>query len=103
MKTVIYIDDEVDSKKTLNFKFENVTVYNFSEIEAMGKTKQYSIVDTKPDDIFTLICKSDFSTPPRDLHTYRILFIDTSGSTGDPKGVMLLEKVWHSNLTKYVL
>jgi long-subunit acyl-CoA synthetase (AMP-forming) len=36
------------------------------------------------------------------MYTYNTTFIDTSGSTGDPKGVIMLEKVWHSNLTKYV-
>jgi acyl-CoA synthetase (AMP-forming)/AMP-acid ligase II len=97
------MDDEFDSKSTLNFKFENVAVYNFSEIEAMGKSnKQYSFVDTKPDDIFTLVCKCHFRGLSRNMYTYNTTFIDTSGSTGDPKGVIILEKVWHSNLTKYV-
>lgn len=72
VKTIIFMDDEFDSKSTLNFKFENVAVYNFSEIEAMGKSnKQYSFVDTKPDDIFTLVCKSLFE----DCHVICILII----------------------------
>ena len=52
------MDDDFNSKATLNFKFENVEIYDFSEIEAMGKNKHFEFVDTKPDEIFTLVCKS---------------------------------------------
>lgn len=76
IKYIIQMENELD--ESLKKKFKNLKT--FKEVISLGKKNKREIVKTSPDDLSTIVY--------------------TSGSTGIPKGAMITEDHWNTQIKK---